>query len=112
MPAEPIAAVADQFAPISLEEANGRAALQTRVDCKYILPWPRFEAFATQLRVTHAVLAIDGRRVFGYDTLYFDTASLLTYRAHLQGRRKRFKARSRLYVDSGLCLFEVKLKGR
>jgi hypothetical protein len=112
MPAEPIATVTEQFAPISLEEVNARAALQIRVDCKYILPWPRFEAFIERLRATHSILEIDGRRVFSYDTLYFDTASLLTYREHVQGRRKRFKARSRLYVESGLCLFEVKLKGR
>jgi hypothetical protein len=34
-----------------------------------------------------------------------------TYRAHLQRRRRRFKARTRTYTDSGLCMFEVKLAG-
>ena len=41
---------------------------------------------------------------------YFDTADLVTYREHVQGRRRRFKCRSREYVDSGLRAFEVKLK--
>jgi hypothetical protein len=43
--------------------------------------------------------------------VYFDTPSLETARAHVQRRRRRFKARSRLYLDSGVCAFEVKVKG-
>jgi len=43
---------------------------------------------------------------------YFDTPDLLTYRQHLQGRRRRYKVRTRAYLDSGACMFEVKLKGR
>jgi hypothetical protein len=31
--------------------------------------------------------------------------------AHLQRRRSRFKARTRTYLDSGLCMFEVKTVG-
>jgi hypothetical protein len=57
------------------------------------------------------VLEIDGRRTFGYESVYFDTPDLTTYRAHLQRRRQRFKARTRTYTDSGLCMFEVKLSG-
>ena len=37
--------------------------------------------------------------------------SWTTYRAHLQRRRQRFKARTRTYTDSGLSMFEVKLTG-
>ncbi|GAB3999808.1 hypothetical protein GCM10029992_29670 [Glycomyces albus] len=37
---------------------------------------------------------------------------LLTYRQHRQGRRRRFKIRTRTYTDSGDCAFEIKLKGR
>jgi VTC domain len=36
---------------------------------------------------------------------------LTSYRAHLQRRRQRFKARTRTYTDTGLCMFEVKLTG-
>lgn len=99
------------FEPVSLDDLNRRAALQTRVDQKYFVPWEAFEEFAFRLRNTHEVLEIEGRRTFNYDTMYFDSPSLLAYKAHIQGRRKRFKARSRHYVESGLCLFEVKLKG-
>lgn len=106
------AAVVAQFDPISLAEMDRNAALQTRHDNKYFLAWPLFEEFTRSLRDDYLALDIRGIRVFDYDTLYFDTASLGLYRAHLQGRRRRFKTRSRYYVDSDLCFFEVKLKGR
>lgn len=104
-------AIAAQFQSISLATLNQRAALQTRVDNKYFLPLPVFVAFAAALQRTHVMLDIDGQRAFMYDTQYFDTPSLLSYSTHVQGRRKRFKCRSRRYLDSSLCVFEIKLKG-
>ena len=56
------------------------------------------------------MLEIDGLREFAYRGTYFDTPDLVTYREHVQGRRHRFKCRSREYVDSGLRAFEIKLK--
>jgi hypothetical protein len=64
-----------------------------------------------ELSSTFRVLNIDGQRTFDYESVYFDTPDLLTYRAHLQRRRRRFKARTRTYLDSGLCMFEVKTVG-
>ncbi len=43
--------------------------------------------------------------------MYFDTCDLLTYRQHLQGRRRPYKVRARAYLDSGDGAFEVKLNG-
>ncbi|HEX6292786.1 MAG TPA: polyphosphate polymerase domain-containing protein [Herpetosiphonaceae bacterium] len=108
---EQMATITAQFDPISLAEINRRAALQRRADNKYFLPWTVFLRFAARLRKTHLVLDIDGQRCFTYDTQYFDTPTLDCYWAHVQGRRKRFKCRSRRYVDSDLCFFELKLKG-
>lgn len=98
------------FAPISLDEINRAAALQTRADNKYFVPWEAYLAFAEQLRRTHRALEIGGRRSFSYDTQYFDTPDLANYWGHLQKRRKRFKCRTRVYEQSGLCVFELKLK--
>ncbi|MGA8721494.1 MAG: VTC domain-containing protein [Solirubrobacteraceae bacterium] len=58
----------------------------------------------------HQVLDIDGRRAFAYSTTYFDTSDLRCFVDHIEDRRPRFKARSRLYEDTGECVFEVKLK--
>lgn len=100
-----------QFNPISLEEINRRASLQIRADNKYFLSLDMFKVFANLLVETHDIMEIDGQRAFTYDTQYFDTPGLSNYWSHVQKRRKRFKCRSRKYVDNDLHFFEVKLKG-
>jgi len=97
---------------VTLEELNERAALLDREENKYLLRADRFAPVLSQLRDTFDVLAIDGRTAFGYETTYYDTAALTTYRQHAQGKRLRYKIRSRRYLDSDLCFFEVKLKGQ
>jgi hypothetical protein len=106
-----ITMITAQFDPISLEDINRRASLQTRADNKYFLRWPLFVSFMESLRDTHVMMEIGGQRAFTYDTQYFDTPSLTNYWNHVQRRRKRFKCRSRKYVDNGQNFFEIKLKG-
>jgi VTC domain len=106
-----VAAAAAMVAPIGLKELNALAELQTRVDRKYFVPAELFHQLIARLADEMQVLEIDGRRTFGYESFYFDTPQLSTYRAHLQRRRQRFKARTRTYTDTGLCMFEVKLTG-
>ena len=107
-----VAAAAARVAPIGLDELNALAELQTRVDRKYFVPAAAFERLIAELGAQGLrVLEIDGRRTFGYESVYFDTPQLTTYKAHVQRRRQRFKARTRTYTDSGLCMFEVKLVG-
>lgn len=102
---------ADALPAIGLPELEAAAELQDRVDTKYLVPVGALAELAERLRDTHAALEIDGLRAFRYRTTYFDTPELRMFRDHLQQRRRRFKCRSREYVDSGLCTFEVKLKG-
>jgi hypothetical protein len=107
-------AVADAAAlvePIGLDELMELAELQTRVDRKYFVPADVFHRSIGEIADELRVLDIDGRRTFGYESVYFDTPDMETYRAHLQRRRRRFKARTRTYTDTGLCMFEVKLTG-
>lgn len=85
--------------------------LRTRVDRKYVVPVDSCADLLAALARTHRALEIDGRRAFRYETVYFDSPSLSAFRAQLQGRRRRYKTRSRLYADSGLQVFELKLKG-
>ena len=106
-----VAAAAAMVEPIGLDELMGLAELQTRVDRKYFVPAELFRRLIAELGDELQVLEIDGRRTFGYESVYFDTPRLTSYRAHLQRRRQRFKARTRTYTDSGLCMFEVKLTG-
>lgn len=103
--------LAASFGSISLAEVDGRAALQTRADNKYLVDLDTFERVAGELAPSYLALEIAGTRVAVYDTVYFDTPGLLSYRQHRQGRRRRFKCRTRLYGNGGPCFFEVKLKG-
>ncbi|AIY00993.1 hypothetical protein ART_1394 [Arthrobacter sp. PAMC 25486] len=97
--------------PISLAEVNEEAALQRRVDKKFLLSRGQLAELLERLDDDFAVMEIAGRRIFGYSSTYFDTPGLEQFRVHRQGRRRRFKVRTRTYLDSGLCMFEAKLKG-
>lgn len=101
------------FAPITLAAVTRTAALQTRTDSEYLLAPDRCRRLRDRLAEAGgwSCLEIDRRRRFTYESVYFDTPDLLTYRQHRQGRRRRFKARSRTYADTGECAFEVKRKG-
>jgi hypothetical protein len=106
-----VVAAAAKVEPIGLDQLNELAELQTRVDRKYFVPADVFRKMIDELGGELQVLDIGGRRSFGYESVYFDTPRLDNYRAHLQRRRQRFKARTRTYTDSGLTMFEVKLAG-
>jgi hypothetical protein len=97
--------------PVSLPDVVAAASLQHRVDRKYLVPLEIAEALVDAVSVGHRVLEIDERRTTTYRSTYVDTADLRSCRDHLQGRRRRWKARSRLYVEDGLCRFEVKVRG-
>jgi len=99
------------FPTVSLGELNSRAALLDRMENKYLIRSDRFGSVLDELADAFQVLEINDRAVFTYETVYFDTADLRSYHEHLQGKRRRFKIRTRRYVESGLCFFEVKLKG-
>jgi len=101
----------EHFSTISLEELADRAALLTRVDRKYLVPAADLAALLTELRDQARVLQIDGQQHFDYESVYFDTPDSTSYLLAAHPRRRRFKARTRSYLDSGDCYLEVKTKG-
>lgn len=109
--AEVLLAAACTMRPVDLETVNAAASMLTRVDRKYLVTADQLDALLSDLGRDMQVLQIDGVRLFGYESTYFDTVDLATYRAHLQRRRRRYKVRRRRYLDSGLCFTEVKWKG-
>ena len=98
------------LAPVTLEALDERSALRRRVDTKYVIERQELEPLLGSLREDYEALEIDGERVFSYDSVYFDTPELRCFYDHLEGRRPRFKARSRLYRETGACFFEAKVK--
>jgi hypothetical protein len=108
---EQVARAVSSLPAIGLHALDAGAALLTRVDRKYVVPVATFERLVLALDTSWTALEIDGRRLFGYSSVYFDSPDFVTYRAHVQGRRRRFKVRVRRYVDSEDCMLEVKRKG-
>lgn len=108
--AELVAAEWLRFAPVDLAELNGAAALAHRVDTKYLVRATLLADVLDQLRPTHACLDIDGQRSFPYRSRYVDSPELGCYHDHRRGVRRRWKARTRTYLDSGVTRWEVKLK--
>ncbi|MQA73468.1 MAG: VTC domain-containing protein [Solirubrobacterales bacterium] len=104
-----VAAAASRATGTSLTEVLQRAELQVRLDRKYLVAADRFSRLAELLAHELDVLEIDESRSFAYESLYFDTPGLLTYREHLEGRDDRFKVRTRAYLDVAEAMFEVKL---
>lgn len=101
------------FRPISLDELNTRAALLDRKEHKYILSPEQLRQVTAALSDRFDVLTIDSQTVFNYQSVYMDTDDLVSYTYDNQGSKKRrFKARTRYYVESGLCYFEIKLKDK
>ncbi|MWB99687.1 polyphosphate polymerase domain-containing protein [Agromyces seonyuensis] len=97
--------------PVDLVELNERAELQTRIDRKYLVPLDRLPAVLVRLDDDTRVLEIGGARDSAYESVYFDTPDLLSYRLAATARRRRFKIRTRSYLDSELSFLEVKTRG-
>lgn len=96
---------------IGLTELNERASLQTRVDRKYILRGYEAARVLSAVPTETLVLDIDGSRASNYESVYFDTPDLLSYRMAAHGRRRRFKLRTRSYLDTADAFLEMKTRG-
>lgn len=99
------------LAPIALDELVERASLQTRVDRKYVVPTADLNSLFAGLDQKTRVLEMGGLRDFRYESVYFDTPALTSYWMAARARRKRFKVRTRTYLDSDSTFLEVKTKG-
>jgi VTC domain len=95
--------------PAALEQIDRRSALRDRVDTKYVIARERLPELIARVD-GYDILEIEGRRIFGYENVYFDTPQLRCWRDHVEGVRPRFKARTRYYHDTDTCFFEVKVK--
>ena len=96
---------------VDLASLDSVARLQTRRDRKYIVPIPDAIRLAELLPASSRVLTIDGLRAFRYESVYLDTPELVSYLGAARGRRGRWKVRTRLYVDTGRSVLEIKRRG-
>jgi hypothetical protein len=99
----------DQLEPIGLDELISTADLQTRHDRKYLVPEARLNDVLDDVCAAR-VLTIDGKQSFAYESVYFDTAERISYLGTARRRPRRFKVRTRSYLDTELCVLEVKTR--
>ena len=83
-----LAALSSRDLPgVSLAEVEQMAQLHTRNERKYVIDDDMLTALLAAQHDEVAVLDVDGRREFTYESVYFDTADLDLYRAAATGRR-------------------------
>ncbi len=95
--------------PIALSEMDS-VRLMDRTDTKFVFPVSLLPAVLHEVRDSYRSLVVSDTRLSKYETLYYDTADFDLYHRHHAGRSSRFKVRSRRYVESDLCFFEVKYR--
>jgi hypothetical protein len=100
----------DELTPVSLDDLAEQASLLTRVDRKYVLTAGQARALTEQVPSGTRVLQIDGRRDFGYRSVYLDTRDHASFLSSGRSQRRRWKARTRAYLDTGSCWLEVKTR--
>ena len=93
-----------------LEDAVGDAALLRRHDHKFVISLEQAMAVGSNLNSDWRVLEVDGRRAHRYRSCYFDTLDFALFRAHVQGRRRRYKVRVRSQGESINTWLELKTK--
>jgi hypothetical protein len=94
---------------VSLKELDC-VSLQNRIDSKYLLNSALLEQLLPFIAMNYKILEIEGHRIFTYENNYFDTTDLLFYHEHHNGYLNRIKVRSRKYLETGNCYFEIKKK--
>jgi len=97
-------------AAVDLDDLEAAAALLTRRDRKYIVPEAVAAELVARLAGASRALEIAGRRSFRYESVYFDTPERASYLGAARRRRRRYKVRTRSYLDAGRCLLEIKTR--
>ena len=105
-----VSTLLEGFENISLKSLEKKAGMLHRSENKYIVNKQRLNLLLQEMELEFDVLSIEGRRDFRYETIYFDDNATCFYQ-HQQGKRQRFKVRTRKYSDhENLVYFELKLK--
>jgi hypothetical protein len=98
------------LAAVDLAELEATAALLVRRDRKYIVPERTASQLVERLAGRARVLQIGALRTFAYESVYFDTPGDACYLAAARRRPRRYKVRTRSYLDAGRCNLEIKTR--
>ena len=104
-----VSSIITGFSPISLNEMDD-VKLMSRNDTKFAFKANKMTLLLQRLLPFYRVLAIDGKLIHDYKSLYYDTDDRKFYLDHHNGRVNRNKIRFREYVGSKLTFLEIKRK--
>ena len=104
-----IQSILDNYQPISLA-AMDEVALMERVDEKFTVSLKDTLEVLSKISDKYYCLEIDGKRLFNYQTEYFDNENKTLFKNHQNGKLNRYKIRFRDYVESKKTFLEVKFK--
>lgn len=103
--------ILNTFQSISLQEMD-TVKLMNRIDTKYVLNVDVLPKIFQNINDQYKLLEIDNKRVFSYNSLYYDTTDNFMYLAHHNGKLNRYKVRFRKYLVNDLCFLEIKYKDK
>lgn len=101
--------ILNRFNPVTLSGMDS-VKLMTRSDEKYLCHIAQLPGILEAARKEFRILENQGRRVHGYESLYFDTPGHDMYLMHHNGKLNRFKIRIREYRDTHDFFTEIKFK--
>jgi hypothetical protein len=84
--------------------------LQTRTDRKYLISSSELEDVIRPASLDLKVVTDGSNLISAYESVYFDTPDFQLHKLAAVGRRRRFKVRTRSYLDSRLSFFELKIR--
>jgi hypothetical protein len=91
-------------------ELSTEFTLQTRTDRKYLISKSLLEDILQLSKANFSVVGDSGKLVSKYESVYFDTPDLELHKLAAVGRRRRFKLRTRTYIESESSFLELKVR--
>jgi hypothetical protein len=101
--------IIQSYDPISLSELS-EYKLLNRIDTKYVCNISQLPQILSAISTDFRIQTSGQERIFGYESLYFDSPQMKSYFDHHQGKRIRYKIRFRKYLDTGDVFLEIKRK--
>lgn len=102
-----LAPLIENFDPISLDNMDN-VRLLNRIDSKYLVHISRLPDLLNNLKSDYFVLSIQNKRIFRYQTLYYDTKDSEMFMDHHNGKNNRYKIRIRDYMETNCQFLEIK----
>lgn len=101
----------DSYKSTSLDKLN-LLNLKNRKDTRYIVTKEKALELLSNIDKEYKILEVDGDRVIGYETLYYDTFDFKLFNDHKENKSKTYNIRVRSYSTSRESYIDIKESGK